>query len=128
MSICGGSFSQMKGESIEELEAKAILEVNRLVVLKKWQKINVESNAATMIYHLRGLDFSWRVEAIMLYAKFLARSVGSVTWECIPITANLCADWIAKYFMWLEKKECFEVIRKAWIEGGPTRDMEDLKF
>lgn len=80
----------MLGDSIEELEAKAILEGIKLVVLNKWQRVIVELDASTVINHLRGFNSSWRVETILSNAIFLAQTVGSISWEYIPIIANQC--------------------------------------
>lgn len=52
-----------------------------------------------VINHLRGIDFSWKVEAILSYAMFLAITIEDVSWEYVSRTGNCCAVWVAKNAM-----------------------------
>lgn len=55
--ICGGRHGLARGSSVEEMEVRAILEGLRLTVEKNWHNIIVESDALTVINHLRGTHF-----------------------------------------------------------------------
>lgn len=86
-------------DSIEELEAKTILEGVKLAGLNKWQHVYVESDAATVIKHLKCSEFSWRIETIVSNAKAMASDINRVSWANIPKSANQSADWLAKHAM-----------------------------
>lgn len=90
--ICGRRHCSISEGSVEGLKAKAILQGIRLAKDKEWQIIVVESDAEVVINHLKGMDFLWRIDMIMSNVLGLARSVNNVTWETIPITANLSLD------------------------------------
>lgn len=78
----------MTGDSLDELEEKAILEGIKLASLNKWQNLAVELDATVIINHLNGINFSWRIKTILLNAKVLAKSLDSASWVNIPRNTN----------------------------------------
>lgn len=93
--ICGGWRSSTNGGSIEELEANTILQAVTIAVEKRWHRVTIESDAEVVINHLRGTDSLWRIDTIMLNVKMLTTTIESVAWDAIPMTVNICADWIS---------------------------------
>lgn len=52
-------------EGIEYLEAKTIYLGVKLFVENKWEKVEIEMDAATVIDQIRGIEPSWRIETII---------------------------------------------------------------
>lgn len=82
---------------MEEVEVMAILEGIQLVMENNWHNVVVETDVLSVINHIRGNGFSWRIQTIADNLRVLASSLGSVSWEAIPRSANQCADWLAKH-------------------------------
>lgn len=97
--ICGGRQLQVSADSIEELEAKAILEGVKLAIQNRWKHVSVESDAEMVINHFKGTKYSWRIDTIVDNAKVIARLFESANWVNILKSAYQCADWLAKQVM-----------------------------
>lgn len=74
----------------------AILEGVKSDVANRWETVEIESDAASVINHIRGIDKLCSIETIIQYCLHLACRIRSITWRYIPRTANLCADWVVK--------------------------------
>lgn len=81
--LCGG-HSMARGDSAKIIEARAVVEGFRLAVEKNWEDVVVETDAATIINHIKGIDKSWRIETIMANDLLLARSVRRISRRAIP--------------------------------------------
>lgn len=90
--IKGGRQGAVRGGSVEEVKALSILEGIQLAVEKNWHNVVVETDAMTVINHIGGNGFVWRIQTIADNLKALASSLRNVSWETIPRSANQYAD------------------------------------
>lgn len=63
--MCGGRQNAKVGGSPEEIEAHTIVEAVALAVNIGWPNITVESDSETVIKHIKGEIFIWRIDAIL---------------------------------------------------------------
>lgn len=61
------------------METKAIIEGIRLEVANKWKDITIESDAASVINHIRGKYFYRRIDISVKYALYLAREIDTLS-------------------------------------------------
>lgn len=94
--IRGGWHDKVVWGSVEEIEARTVLEGVRLATTNRWQNVIIESDATSIINHLQGKDFVWRIDYILSNVVILSISFDRIEWMHIPRTANSYADWIAK--------------------------------
>lgn len=94
--ICGGRQMPIIGGSVEELEALAIVEGMILATESGWRDIVVESDSEVVINHLKGIKFSWRIEAILPRVRTMATSCATIRWVAILRNANKCTDFVAR--------------------------------
>lgn len=73
-------------------EARDVFEGARLGVENGWNAVEIDSDDASVINNLRGIDKSWRIE--IQNSLILASHISNITWRCIPRTANQSADWV----------------------------------
>lgn len=86
------SKAQMCGPRFERQRCST----SRRPAANRWQNVIVELDATTIINHLQGKDFAWRIDSILSNTSTLSRTVDQIEWVHIPRTANSCADWITK--------------------------------
>lgn len=94
--LCGGTNAHLSGDSVEELEAAVVVQWVLLAVDRGWTRVQVESDLETIIKHLLGASFTWRIETLLSHARVLVSSLSNVTWVAISRSTKCSADCIAK--------------------------------
>lgn len=79
--VCGERQKHMIGGSVDELEADTVVEVMALAVDRGWSRVQVESDSdsETIINHLTGASFTWRIDALLSHARVMKSSLSTVT-------------------------------------------------